>query len=88
MTKPHPGTLLSLLDPQEFSYQTGVTLRGFSVTAKDDGWQVIFRGTKRTGNPVYCLYVAVDLSDAVQGLFQMITGKKGSRYWYPDKFAR
>lgn len=84
----HPGTLKSLLDPQEFAYQTGVSLRGFSVTEYPDGWQAIFRGRTRQGKPVYCLYVAVDLEATLQGLFQSITSKGGSRYWYPDKYAR
>lgn len=84
----HPGTLKSLLDPQEFAYQTGVHLRGFSVSEKDSQWQVIFRGRNRAGECVYCLYVAVDLDEALQGLYQAITGKGGVRYWYPDKYAK
>lgn len=84
----HPGTLQALLDPQEFAYQTGYALRGFSVTEKAGGWQVIFRGTQRGGQFVYCLYVAVDLDDAIQGLYNAITGKGGRRYWYPDKYAK
>ena len=84
----HPGTLRSVLDPQEFAYQTGVSLRGFSITEVAAGWQTIFRGRTRRGGPVYCLYVAVDLDESLQGLFQAVTGKGGSRYWYPDKYAR
>ena len=84
----HPGTLKSVLDPQEFAYQTGISLRGFSVTEVPEGWQVIFRGRTRRGHPVYCLYVAVELAESLQGLFQAVTGKSGSRYWYPDKYAR
>lgn len=88
MNQVHPGTMLALLDPQEFAYQTGVALRGFAVTEKPEGWQVIFRGTRRGGSFVYCLYVAVDLGAAIQGLYDAITGKGGMRYWYPDKWAK
>lgn len=83
-----PGTLKVILDPQRFAYETGVTLRGFSASFKPDGWQVIFRGTKRNGSFVYCLYVAVELEDALQGLYWSITGKGGQRYWYPDKYVK
>lgn len=88
MKKLQPGTVKSILDPQEFAYQTGVNLTGFSVSLKPEGWQAIFRGTKRNGSPVYCLYVAVELDRAIQGLFQAVTNKGGSRYWYPDKWAK
>jgi hypothetical protein len=83
-----PGTIKCLLEPQDFAYNTGVTLRGYSATRKGNDWQVIFRGSSRTGENVYCLYVAVDLGAAWEGLFAAVTGKGGSRYWYPDKYAK
>lgn len=83
-----PGNLKSLLDPQEFAFQTGVALRGFSVTQKSGDWQAIFRGVNRKGENVYCLYVAVDLEGALEGLCRAITGRDGDRYWYPDKYAK
>lgn len=83
-----PGTVVCLLDPKEFAYQTGVALRGYTIQDKGAQWQVIFRGTRRGGEKVYCLYVAVVLEEAIQGLFRAVTGKGGSRYWYPDKWAK
>lgn len=84
----NPGTIAAMLDPQVFAYETGIHLRGYSVSRRDGEWQVIFRGTTRAGKKVYCLYVAVDLGDALGGLFDAVTGKGGSRYWYPDKYAK
>lgn len=82
-----PGTVRCMTEPQLFAQETGVTLRGFAVSLKPAGWQVIIRGTRRGGDRVYCLYVAVVLEDAIQGLFDSITGKGGKRYWYPDKYS-
>jgi hypothetical protein len=83
-----PGTIKCLLDDQLFAAETGYQLRGYSVQNKGGDWQVIFRGRSRTGENVYCLFVAVELSDALQGLFSSVTGRKGSQYWYPDKYAK
>ncbi len=84
----NPGTIQAVFDPTEFAYATGVTLTGFSFALKPRGWQVIFRGRRRDGSSVYCLYVAVDLAVAVEELFNSVRNKGGSRYWYPDKFAK
>lgn len=81
-----PGTFRCLTDPHLFAQETGVSLKGMSFTKKANGWQVILRGNRRGGQPVYCLYVAVVLEDALQGLFEMITTRGGKRFWYPDKF--
>ena len=86
--KIRPGTIQCLLDDKEFAYQTGVALRGFSVTRKSGEWQAIFRGVNRKGENVYCLYVAVDLETSLEGLFRALMRKDGSRYWYPDKYAK
>ena len=88
MSTVQPGTLVCLLRPEEFAYNTGVALRGFSATQKGNDWQLILRGVNRRHENVYCLYVAVDLESAIQGLFTAIQGKGGQRYWYPDKFAK
>lgn len=88
MKEINPGTIQGILDPQQFAWDTGVTLRGFSVTAVSEGWQIIFRGTKRDGSAVYCLFVAVEIPEALQGLYSSICNKYGARLWYPDKYAK
>ena len=83
-----PGEIRALVDPHDFAYYTGLPLRGISYTLTPQGWQVIFRAIHQTKGPVYCLYVAVDLETALRGLLTMVSSKGGSRYWYPDKYAK
>lgn len=83
-----PGIVKALFDPQHFAYETGVRLRGISYAQKQEGWQVIFRGTTWAGKSVYCMYLAVDLEEALCGLYGLVTGKGGSRYWYTDRYAK
>lgn len=87
-TKIQPGTIEALLDPQVFAYHTGVSLRGYSAQRKNGEWQVIFRGRTKKDKFVYCLYVAVELEDAIEGLYGALLRRGGSRLWYPDKYAK
>lgn len=82
-----PGQYRALVDPKEFAYQMGVGLRGYTVTKVPDGWRVVMRGNKRNGDSVYCLFVAVELETALEGLLATIGSKGGLRYWYKDKYA-
>lgn len=78
--------LLALLDPEEFAYMTGVTLRGFTVSQGPEGWNLIFRAFLRGGQAVYTMTQGDDLSGGLSSLLALASGRDGLKCWHRDKF--
>lgn len=76
-----------LFQPQEFAWLTGLQLRGFTVTHKPAGWQIVVRAFSKKGEPVYSLMVAVELLDCYDNLFALLARYDSSDHWYFDRFA-
>jgi hypothetical protein len=77
-----------LFDAHEFAMLTGATLRGITVSKREDGdWNVTLRAGVN-GKPMYCMVTAETPLAGLQWLVRVHSRKDGPKLWRPDRYAR
>ena len=86
------STLLSLdtllFDPKEFSFLTGLTFRGLTVSEAPDGWNVTLRAFQEHDQAVYAMTCGPDPHDALLTLLNALSTRSGRSLWHRDKYYR
>ena len=77
----------TVLDPQTFAFETGVTFRGLTISENSEGYNVVIRGYDQSGLPVYCMTHDTDYLDGLTRLIWAVSRGNGANLWRKDKYA-
>ncbi len=77
-----------LFDPKEFSFLTGMTFRGLTVSQSQDGWNVTLRAFVDDMEAVYAMTCGPDPHQALSTLLAALATRNGNRLWHRDKYYK
>lgn len=75
------------LDRKEFAAETGMRLRGVTITAKDTEYLIVVRATTRKGKRVVAFASGKSVRKAWRNWVDMAAGRHGKHVWLRDFFA-
>lgn len=75
-----------LFDPKEFSFLTGVTFRGLTISETAGGWNVTLRAYLVGDEAVYAMTCGPDPHDALLTLLGALGTRSGHSLWHRDKY--
>lgn len=81
-------TLGLTLSRKAFIFDTGVSFRGLTISQTEKGFNIVLRGLKRDGAPVYAMLSHTDPQEGLQALYKCLTDRQGATWWRHDKFYR
>lgn len=85
--KPKPLDDL-LFDSKEFSFMTGHTFRGVTLSAKGSGWNIVLRAYTAANDPVYAMTQHDDPREGLQILLGALATRGGPSLWHHDKYYK
>lgn len=88
MSRDNGFDLAHVLDPQHFADITGVAFRGLTISENGTGYNIVFRGTELTGEPVYAMTHSPYPLDGVKNLLAALADRSGKNLWRGDRFAK
>lgn len=81
-------TLALRLSQKEFVYRTGVSFRGLTISQTEKGFNVVIRGLRNGGTPVYSLVQHSDPVTALEILVSSLSGRDGPSLWHHDRYFK
>lgn len=77
-----------LFDPKEFSFLTGVSFRGLTISQSGEGWNVTLRAFLVGQEAVYAMTSGPDPHEALLTLLSALGTRSGHKLWHWDKYYK
>lgn len=77
-----------LFDDKEFSFLTGHTFRGITISQSGAGWNVVLRAFSSELEPVYCMTQHENPHDGLHLLLGTLATRSGGTLWRRDKYFK
>lgn len=77
-----------LFDSKEFSFLTGHSFRGVTISQSGSGWNVVLRAFTSELDPVYAITQHDDPHEGLQLLLGALATRAGGQLWRHDKYFK
>lgn len=77
-----------LFDSKEFTFLTGHTFRGLTVSQTGAGWNIVLRSFGPQLEPLYAMTQHVDPHEGLQLLLGALATRTGNQLWRKDQYFK
>lgn len=86
---PTPTPLDDLLfDSKEFSFLTGRTFRGLTITEAGTGFNIVLRAFGPDNEPLYAMTQHNDPREGLSVLLGVLSTRRGPELWHRDRYYK
>ena len=87
MAKKYSGLEIKM-SVEDFAWETGMVLRGFSCNRRGSGWLLVVRADNKRGHPKVGFSEHSTPQKALEYLLDMSGGRYAKMFWQKDKYPR
>lgn len=77
-----------LFDGKEFSFLTGHTFRGLTISQSGAGWNVVLRAFTSELDPVYAMTQHDEPQEGLELLLGTLATRSGGQLWRQDRYYK